>query len=321
MKENSQAGPNRLGDPHAGVVVVVVTYNGMQWIDRCLESLRGASQSVHTVVIDNGSTDGTMQHIERQFPEMELIKAEKNLGFGQANNVGLRIALERNIPFAFLLNQDAWVLPDTIARLVQASREHPGFGVLSPLHLNGRGDALDLQFSRYIVPDRCPGLYSDLVLGRANSHPYPVHFVNAAAWLITAQCLRTVGGFNPSFFHYGEDDNYTARLHYHKMQLGIVAETFIHHDRADRSENTYMANSDLRDARRLVIEYADPNQAKDPALELSALRWGMAKHLALGRKQGFGEARRRLRLMRECGLPEVRANRILSRQVGPSFLK
>ena len=92
MKENSQAGPNRLGDPHAGVVVVVVTYNGMQWIDRCLESLRGASQSVHTVVIDNGSTDGTVQHIERQFPEMELIKAEKNLGFGQANNVGLRIA-------------------------------------------------------------------------------------------------------------------------------------------------------------------------------------------------------------------------------------
>jgi hypothetical protein len=82
-------------NPGMKVTAIIVTYNGMHWIDRCLGSVRGSALPVRAIVVDNGSSDGTAEHIARHFPEVEFIRAERNLGFGQANNRGMRIALDR----------------------------------------------------------------------------------------------------------------------------------------------------------------------------------------------------------------------------------
>lgn len=91
------------------VLAIIVSYNFVGWMKRCLGSLRCSELPVDVVVIDNFSTDDTVQMIKKNYPEVRLICSNENLGFGRANNIGLRIALEENYDAAFLLNQDAWV--------------------------------------------------------------------------------------------------------------------------------------------------------------------------------------------------------------------
>ena len=125
------------------VLAIIVSYNFAGWMKRCLGSLRCSELPVDVVVIDNSSTDNTVQMIRMDYPEVRLICSSENLGFGRANNIGLKIALEEKYDAAFLLNQDAWVEEKTIGTLFKLCREYPQYGVLSPIHLTGRGDKLD----------------------------------------------------------------------------------------------------------------------------------------------------------------------------------
>ena len=74
------------------VVVVVVTFNGEKWIDRCLDSLLSSTLTPHAIVVDNASSDSTVERIG-SYPGVELIRSEVNLGFGKANNLGLNRAI------------------------------------------------------------------------------------------------------------------------------------------------------------------------------------------------------------------------------------
>ncbi len=218
------------------VFCVIVTYNGMQWIERCLNSLQNSILSMNTIVIDNGSKDSTVSFIKDNYPAVQLIETGKNKGFGQGNNIGLKIALEKNADHIFLLNQDAYIEPDTVSKLVQAQINNPEFGVLSPIHLNGKGDGFDDHFFEYLVKSEIKDLMISLVLNGGNT-PSIINtpFVNAAAWLISKDCLKKTGGFDPIFFHYGEDDNYAQRVLYHGFKIGILSTTKVYHDK-DRPE-------------------------------------------------------------------------------------
>ena len=122
------------------VLVIIVSYNFEQWMERCLGSLRLSELPVDVLVIDNDSKDRTTELIRAQYPEVRLIENKKNLGFGRANNLGMQIALEEGYDFAFLMNQDAWIDPNTIGTLVSISLKYSEYGILSPVHLTGKGD-------------------------------------------------------------------------------------------------------------------------------------------------------------------------------------
>lgn len=214
------------------IIVIVVTYNGMKWYKNCFDSIRNSSIHADTIVIDNNSSDGTVQFIKDNYPEIKLIESKVNLGFGKANNIGFRYAIEKDADFVFLLNQDAWVRPDTIEKLAIKLKENPEYGILSPIHLNGKENELDANFSTYIQPAACPNLISDFIIkGKTEDKIYPVKFVNAALWLISKKCIQTIGGFNPIFPHYGEDVDYIERLTVHKLKVGIYPPVFGIHDR------------------------------------------------------------------------------------------
>lgn len=215
------------------IYVIVVTFNGIKWVDACFGSLRNSGYPVKVVAIDNGSTDGSQQAIRSKFPEVEFIQSPSNIGFGKANNVGIRYAIEANADFVFLLNQDAWIEPTTIETLINVSGANANYGILSPIHLQANREHLDRQFSTYISPARCPGFVDDIVMKRSRE-VYSCQFVNAAAWLMTRKCLLSVGLFEPMFQLYGEDDNYLQRLKYHRHDIGIVPAASIVHDRSDR---------------------------------------------------------------------------------------
>src|SRR6476619_5213103 len=95
----------------ADVSVVVVTYNALPWVEQALESVRGHE----TIVVDHGSTDGTLALVRERFPEAVVVE-QANVGMGGGNNAGMRVA---HGEWFFLLNSDAWVLDDGLARLVE----------------------------------------------------------------------------------------------------------------------------------------------------------------------------------------------------------
>jgi len=203
----------------------------MQWIDSCLKNCG----NYPIIVVDNASTDETVSFIETNYPNIILLKQTKNLGFGQANNLGIRYALDHEAEHVFLLNQDAYLIDDVLEQLVTFQKAHSEYGILSPLHITRDKTKLDENFSRFMLSEKTGQFYSDFVLGNTLPIVYDVPFVNAAAWLISRKCLETVGGFDPLFFHYGEDENYCQRVAYHNFKIGVLPKVFVIHDRDGRT--------------------------------------------------------------------------------------
>ena len=241
------------------IVSVIITFNSIKWIEKVINSLRKSSSSTDIVIIDNGSIDGTIDFIENNHPSIILIKSKENLGFSKANNLGIEIATKNNADFVFLLNHDAWVQDDTLYKLTKTAINHPEFGILSPIHLNGKGDKLDYRFAHYCGPMNCPNLMNDKYLDSNLKEIYQTSFVNAAAWLITKECIKKVGGFNPLFMMYGEDDNYVHRLIYHGFKIGIVPHCNIYHDRENRSRGIY-GSEFYKFKNRILKEYSNPQK-------------------------------------------------------------
>lgn len=246
---------------HNSLFIIIVTYNGMTWLKKCLDSCA----NYPVIVVDNASADETVSYIRTNFPEIKLLEQTKNLGFGQANNLGIRHALDAGANYVFLLNQDAYLHEGCIEALIATHKQHADFGIFSPIHLNGKGNRLDKNFSNYMGYINNPDFFSDFVLKRPLQEIYEVPFVNAAGWLLSLRILETVGGFDPIFFHYGEDVNYCQRAIYHKFKIGVVPNAFIRHDRETRKvliasgESIQHLN---KIERTLKLKFGDINQDK-----------------------------------------------------------
>ena len=213
------------------ILVIVVTYNGMKWVDRCLGSLSMSKIPVDVIVIDNGSTDGTPDYIAEYFPEMKIVATGENHGFGRANNIGFRHAMKNGYEYVYLLNQDAWVFPDTFGILVDAMEDDKSLGVLSPMQLTATEQNLDPRFEKWCPP----AAWSDFrKKGSCSSNVYGVKFVMAAHWMISRDCLEDVGGFSPAFTHYGEDDNFLHRARYKGYKIAVHSGAKAVHDREMR---------------------------------------------------------------------------------------
>ena len=218
------------------IFVIVVTYKGQQWYDRCFTSLRESDMPVETIVIDNGN-DGTTEYLKEHFPEVSILQNTENLGFGKANNMGMRYALDHGCDYVFLLNQDAWIFPDTMEQLVAAAEANPEYGIVAPVQCNKEmTKALDGVIQFLINPDNVNReLFSDLMMGTVKDI-YSVAEINAAAWLLPRKTLEIVGGFDPIFLHYGEDWNYLSRVLYHGLKVGLMPKVRVVHDCVDRVE-------------------------------------------------------------------------------------
>lgn len=218
--------------------VIIVTYKGKQWYDRCFASLRNSTIPVQTIVVDNASNDGTVAYIREYYPEIHLIESKENLGFGKGNNLALRYAYEHGCDYVFLLNQDAWLEDaNTIETLIAVSKKNPDFGIISPMHLTS--DKKKLNMALEYNNRRCSkNLLSDLYCGSLKEI-YETDYVNAAGWLLPRNTLSVLGGFDPLIFHYGEDDDYLNRARYHKIKIGICPGSKIIHDHKAGSESEW----------------------------------------------------------------------------------
>ncbi|MDN3595041.1 glycosyltransferase family 2 protein [Zunongwangia endophytica] len=239
-------------------MIIVVTYNGLKWIDECLQSCG----DFPVVVVDNNSSDNTKDFIKTNYPNVHLIEQNKNLGFGQANNIGIEYAINHGADYVFLLNQDAYLIEDCLGKLIKIIQDKLEYGILSPFHYTKSFTGLDANFSMFMSRYNISRDYIFDANENKIKDIYSIPFVNAAGWLIPKRTLKKVGYFDSLFFHYGEDRNYCQRVLYHNMKIGIVPNAKMIHDREFREVKPVLKYSDdyyEEYIRYSKVEWADIN--------------------------------------------------------------
>lgn len=203
------------------VAIVVVSFNGTPWIDRCIQSCLAQTIPNTIYLVDNGSSDGTYEHVKSNYPSAQATRFDDNRGFGAGNNYGIASALNTGHEYVLLLNQDAWLPTDTLEGLVSFMDRHPTVSLCSPLHCSPDLTQIDRKTYTGYLATYAQDWLCDNGLGQSKDW-YPIRGMNAAIWLARASVFREVGGFDPIFFMYGEDDDLLDRLSYHRLIFALL---------------------------------------------------------------------------------------------------
>ena len=185
-------------------VVVIPHWNGYHLLDRCLRALRAQRyRDFRVVVVDNGSTDGSPDHVERTYPEICLIRSESNRGFAAAVNLGISAIDSR---FVAVLNNDTEASPEWLSALVSVAESVPDVGMLASTMLladrDGIIDGVGICVDRAGFAWDCRGGEPDL---HGDVSPFEVFGPSGGAALYRRAMLDEVGLFDEDFFAYLED--------------------------------------------------------------------------------------------------------------------
>jgi GT2 family glycosyltransferase len=213
--------------PCPTVCVIVVAYNAGAYLADCVASLRRQSWTdFETIIVDNGSSDGSVEALGPLPPSFRVIAAGENLGFAAANN---RAAAAASSPWIALLNPDAIAAPDWLEKLMAARQTHPGIAMFGSTQIQladaTRWDGLgDVYHASGIL---WRGGFDQRVTGPAPGGE--VFSPCAAAALYRRDLFREVGGFDERFFCYVEDVDLAFRLRLKGQRALQVAEAVVRH--------------------------------------------------------------------------------------------
>ena len=183
---------------------------------QCVAALEGSSTAVEVLIVDNASPNGSGARLQARFPQHAFLQTGANLGYAGGNARGIGWALAAGAERVFIVNDDAEPAADCLALLHAALDSDAGAAVAAPLMLHaeprdlvwwggGRFDAL-----RVIGTHEGAGRPLAALVG-AEGPPRPVSFVCGCALLVSAEALRTLGGFREEFWAYAEDVELSVR--------------------------------------------------------------------------------------------------------------
>jgi GT2 family glycosyltransferase len=198
------------------VAIIVVSWNKKADTLACLASLLKVDYQNHKIiVIDNGSTDQTSEALRTTYPLIRLIENPSNLGFVEANNIGLKLAATWDAKYAILLNNDTVVAPDFLTHLVDAMESDPNAAAAGPMiyydeqpeMIWSAGGAIDWQTGQTTMI----GL-NERDVGQYLSIPRSTDFITGCALLVRMTTVQEIGLLDPRFFAYYEEVEWCVRM-------------------------------------------------------------------------------------------------------------
>jgi GT2 family glycosyltransferase/lipopolysaccharide/colanic/teichoic acid biosynthesis glycosyltransferase len=231
------------------VSVVIVNYNVKEYLTNLLHSIRNSagSLSLETFVVDNKSTDGSVEYLKPRFPEVVFIENHENLGFGKANNQAIQKAAGKYI---LLINPDTLIREDTIKVMFDHMESNPNAGAAGCKLLNP--DGTFAPESKRSVPTPLSALWK--VLGLTYLFPHSRKFADYyLGWMdenetgsvpvlsgsfmfFRAEVLKKLDGFDERFFMYGEDIDLSYRVNQSGYRIDYVPATSIIHYKGESTK-------------------------------------------------------------------------------------
>jgi GT2 family glycosyltransferase len=218
----------------ADVAVAVVTYNALPWLEPCLASV----ERYETVVVDHGSTDGTLELVRGRFPHVRVLEHE-NRGLAAGWNAGIAAT---SSTYVLLLNADAWAVGDAVERLARFADEHPRAAVVAPRLLNTDGSlqrsvrgfpslwrlATEYLFLRKLAPGSA-ALNAFYGGGFGHDEPRRIEWAMGAVLLVRRAAVQDVGPADERFFLFSEETDWCYRFRASSWEVWFDPEAEFHH--------------------------------------------------------------------------------------------
>ena len=181
------------------LTIIITTFQSESTIKTCLENIDFNKYGVF--VVDNNSSDNTVKIIEDQFPKVNLIKLEQNIGYGRANNIALK---KTKTPYALILNPDAIISDDDIKKILNLLESDKKIAIASAMMyycVLKDNEITDVTFVEYCLA----------TLKEETKEAYFTRFVSGAGMFLNMSIFRKIGFFDENFFLYCEDNEICKR--------------------------------------------------------------------------------------------------------------
>jgi GT2 family glycosyltransferase len=209
------------------VSVIVLTFNAAEFVERCLTAVFAQSYSdFELIVVDNASSDGTIDLVRNRFPEARILASPTNGGYGAGNNLGAAHAAGDTFVF---LNPDAVPERDWLNNLIEGMRQHHQQFATSKITLLSNPERLNSggNLIHYLGLSFCRGLNAR---SRRFDTPELISGASGAACAISRDLFQKIGGFDPSFFLYHDDVDLSVRALVAGQRCLYVPEAVVAHD-------------------------------------------------------------------------------------------
>jgi len=199
------------------VAIIILNWNGKEDTIKCLESMHAVTYANYDImIVDNGSTDGSVVCLRERYPEIDIIENTENLGFAGGNNVGITKAMDRSADYVLLLNNDVVVDLEFLQELVDVAESDQEVGFVGPKiyyeSYKGKRDVIEFAGAR-------------LNIRRGDSHHIgqneadvgqhdkirEVDYITGACLLVKKEVIRKIGLIDPVYFMYWEDADWQIR--------------------------------------------------------------------------------------------------------------
>ena len=275
--------------------MIVLNWNGRRYLDGCLGALldQELEGGFEPILVDNASSDGSVEHVRARWPAVRIVRSTANLGFAAGNNVGMRAGRGRHL---VLLNTDTKVQPGWLSALVWAAELDPRVGAVTsklvfmtdPGEIQNAGSLLlsDGSGADRGFHERDRGQYQrrEEVFGACG-----------AAVLYRREMLEDVGCFDETFFNYYEDTDLSWRMRLRGWRVLYEPEAVVHHLHAGSSGEWSPFFTFHVDRNRLfmILKNAPPGMVAESGMRFAGLAARNAARTLLGRVTTPPEALRR----------------------------
>jgi hypothetical protein len=214
------------------VAIIIVNYNGRQYLYDCLASLINLDypmENYKIFFVDNASNDDSLDFVRNNFSRVEIIANKENLGFAEGNNIAVRKALVENFDYVLLINQDTISEKDFLKKLVEAAESDKQIAAVQPRimlypekdKVNSLGNSI-----HYLGFGFSSGGYQQF---DGNLEPKEIAYASGAAVLYKKAALEKVGLFDPDFFMYHEDLDLGWRLRMAGYKILVIPTAVVYH--------------------------------------------------------------------------------------------
>jgi GT2 family glycosyltransferase len=213
------------------VEIIILNWNGKEHTSECLESLQKiAYNNYETILVDNGSTDGSIEYFKNNYNDIYIIENKVNLGYAEGNNIGIKYALSRGADYVLLLNNDTIVDRDFLTELVKVGESDPDIGIVGPMIYSYYHPRV-IQSAGMDVK-KITGSSVTIGCNEYDHHQFKSSekdFLSGCAILIRSNVIRKIGGLDPVYFAYWEDTDLCFRAKKNNFKIYFTADSKVWH--------------------------------------------------------------------------------------------